>query len=112
MAYYYCGDLEKSFHYHDRNVRGKIESDDSVIKRVSNNLIQSKRMRPKYEFYLNPDLLAEYLQKKQNQMLGLEVERTDFGLSKAYRLLPHYKGRDDPSAAENDAPGDAVKRKL
>ncbi len=40
------------------------ETDQSVIKRVSNNLIQAKRKRPKYEFYLNPNLLAEYIAKK------------------------------------------------
>jgi beta-glucosidase/6-phospho-beta-glucosidase/beta-galactosidase len=35
LAYYYAGDLEKSKHYNERMMRGKIECDDSVIKRVS-----------------------------------------------------------------------------
>lgn len=39
VAYYYAGDLEKSRHFNDRMMRGKIECPDSVIKRVSNNLI-------------------------------------------------------------------------
>lgn len=55
LEYYYLGDLEKSNHFNDRMMRGKLEDDISVIKRVSKNLILSKRKRPKYEFYLNPD---------------------------------------------------------
>lgn len=55
------GDLEKSGHFNDRMMRGKHESDYSVIKRVSKNLILSKRKRPKYEFYLNQDQLNAYL---------------------------------------------------
>ena len=39
LSYYYAGDLEKSKHFNDRMMRGKIESETSVIKRVSNNLI-------------------------------------------------------------------------
>ena len=64
LAYYYAGDLEKARHFNDRMMRGKIECEDSVIKRVSNNLIQAKRNRPKYEFYLNADLLQQYMLKK------------------------------------------------
>ena len=64
MTYYYQGDLERSMHYNDRATRGLIEKDDSVIKKVSNNLIESKRKRSKYEFYLHPHLLAEYLARK------------------------------------------------
>lgn len=46
-------------------------------------------------------------------MQGTEEEtRTDFGLSKAYRLLPHYTGRDDPQPMKRESAGDAVKRKL
>jgi len=64
LAYYYAGDLEKSKHYNERMMRGKIECDDSVIKRVSNNLIKGRRARTKYDFYLNPELLAQHLIKK------------------------------------------------
>lgn len=64
LAYYYAGDLEKSKHYNERMMRGKIECDDSVIKRVSNNLIKGRRARGKYDFYLNPELLAQHLEKK------------------------------------------------
>ena len=45
-------------------MRGKVEAYDSVIKRVSKNLILSKRKRPKYEFYLDSDLLNAYLIRK------------------------------------------------
>lgn len=115
LAYYYAGDLDKSKHFNDRMLRGKIECEESVIKRVSNNLIQAKRTRPKYEFFLNPDLLSEYIERKQRQLSGQEEEqRTDFGLSKAYRLLPNYSGKDDEPGpgSEKETAGDAVKRKL
>jgi hypothetical protein len=37
----------------------------------------------------------------------------DFGISKAYRLLPHYEGRDETSNENvNQHKGDAAKRKL
>lgn len=55
------GDIEKAHHFNDRMMRGKVEADYSVIKRVSKNLILSKRKRTKYELYLNPDLLNDYL---------------------------------------------------
>ena len=55
LEYYYLGDLDKANHFNDRMMRGKLETDSSVIKRVSKNLIMSKRKRPKYEFYLNAD---------------------------------------------------------
>lgn len=99
-------------HYNDRATRGLIETDNSVIKRVSNNLIQAKRKRPKYEFYLNPNLLAEYIAKKQRQMNGQEEQRIDFGLSKAYQLLPHYFGNIDEEVVKNEGPGEAIKRKM
>ncbi len=47
-------------------MRGKIESNDSVIKKVSKNLIRQKRKQPKYDFYLNKEQLSEHLNKKQN----------------------------------------------
>ena len=96
-------------------MRGKIECQDSVIKRVSNNLIVAKRNRPKYEFYLNAERLAEYNRRKQAQLAGTEEEaRTDFGLSKAYRLLPNYHAKDDEpdKGFERETAADANKRKL
>jgi hypothetical protein len=35
-------------------MRGKVETDKSVIKRVSKNLIASKRKHSKYDYYLKP----------------------------------------------------------
>ena len=55
LSYFYLGDMEKAEHFNDRMMRGKHENNDSVIKRVSKNLISSKRKHSKYEFYLNPE---------------------------------------------------------
>ena len=43
LEYFYLGDIEKSSYYHDRMVRGKLESDSSVTKSVSKNLLENKR---------------------------------------------------------------------
>ena len=43
LEYFYLGDIEKSSYYHDRMVRGKLESDSSAIKSVSKNLLENKR---------------------------------------------------------------------
>lgn len=53
LEYYYLGDLEKASHYNDWMMRGKVESDRSVVKKVTQNVIVSKRRRPKYDFFLN-----------------------------------------------------------
>lgn len=83
-------------------MRGKIESGESVIKRVSKNLILSKRKRPKYEFYLDPDQLNAYLQRKQNDLKNQKNIDGDFGLSKAYYLLPHFCRKDEDDILAND----------
>ncbi len=49
--------MEKAYHYNDRKIRGKLEAPDSVMKRVSTNLIISKRESQKWEFMLNPELV-------------------------------------------------------
>jgi hypothetical protein len=43
MDYFYLGDLTKANYYHDRNMRGKIENDKSIVKKVSTNLLVSRR---------------------------------------------------------------------
>eukprot|EP00347_Sterkiella_histriomuscorum_P003567 403363794 len=103
LTYYYIGDMEKGLHFNDRMMRGKLENNQSVIKRVSKNLIVSKRKRPKYEFYLNPDQLNEYLIKKQEQFNGKQEQLIDFGLSKAYSVLPHPRFLDElPNSDQED----------
>ncbi|CDW91345.1 histidine acid phosphatase family protein [Stylonychia lemnae] len=102
VTYFYLGDMEKAHHFNDRMMRGKLENDLSVIKRVSKNLIISKRKRPKYEFYLNPDQLNDYLNRKQEQLSGKNQVTVDFGLSKAYQLLPHFTTKEDEDLLSND----------
>ena len=43
VDYFYLGDMEKCNYYHDRIVRGKFESEDSVLKSVTMSTIRSKR---------------------------------------------------------------------
>lgn len=45
-------------------------------------------------------------------MNGQEDQRIDFGLSKAYQLLPHYFGNIDEEVVKNEGPGEAIKRKM
>ena len=84
VDYFYLGDMEKCNYYHDRIVRGKFESEDSVLKSVTVSTIRSKR-----EVYhsgkrknFNKDVSMKEDQKR----------KTDFGLSKSIMLLPFYAG--------------------
>lgn len=43
VDYYYSGNLEKSKYYHERMVRGKVENDTSIMKKVTCNLLKSRR---------------------------------------------------------------------
>ena len=43
LEYFYLGELEKAHYYHDRIIRGKFESDVSVNKKTSSNLLRSRR---------------------------------------------------------------------
>jgi hypothetical protein len=63
------------------------------MRKVCTQRIKENRTRPKYEFFLNPDLLAQYVEKKQKKLAGKEDPPPDFGLSKAYRLLPFNMGK-------------------
>lgn len=43
MEYFYLGQLQKSNYYHDRFMRGKSENDFSIVKKVTCNLLRSRR---------------------------------------------------------------------
>ena len=43
IEYYNLGDFERARYYEQRMIRGKVESDDSVVKSVSNNLLLNRR---------------------------------------------------------------------
>lgn len=43
LEYFYLGDLEKSKLYQDRMLRGKLEKEESMVKNVSLNMLNSKR---------------------------------------------------------------------
>ena len=50
-AYFYDGDLEKAHHYIDRMISGKLESEESILKKITNKMILSKRKEDKYPPY-------------------------------------------------------------
>ena len=43
IDYYYAGEISKANYYNDRIMRGKTENDKSIVKKVSCNLLASKR---------------------------------------------------------------------
>jgi hypothetical protein len=43
IDYFYLGLIEKAQYYHDRVMRGKTENTKSIVKRVSCNLLVSRR---------------------------------------------------------------------
>jgi len=94
LCFFYMGDLQKARYYNDRMQRGKIEGQGSVLKSVTKNIISAKRNEDKYWYYIHPEYQSQ--QKK-----GLP--QFDFGLSRDYKLLPHYseKDSDDMNEEEN-----------
>ena len=84
VDYFYLGDMEKCNYYHDRIVRGKFESEDSVLKSVTMSTIRSKR-----------EVYHSGKRKRLNKDFSMKNEskrKTDFGLSKSIMLLPYYAG--------------------
>ena len=43
IEYFYLGELSKANYYHERIMRGKMENDKSIVKKVSCNLLISRR---------------------------------------------------------------------
>jgi len=43
IDYFYVGELQKANYYHDRMMRGKTENNKSIVKKVSCNLLVSRR---------------------------------------------------------------------
>mmetsp|Transcript_22539 Transcript_22539/g.21701 ORF Transcript_22539/g.21701 Transcript_22539/m.21701 type:complete len:88 (+) Transcript_22539:2028-2291(+) len=43
LEYFYLGEITKSNYYHDRIMRGKMENDMSIVKKIFCNLLTSKR---------------------------------------------------------------------
>jgi len=43
IDYFYLGEIAKSNYYHDRIMRGKTENNKSIVKKVSCNLLVSRR---------------------------------------------------------------------
>ena len=43
IDYFYLGELQKSNYYNDRVMRGKTENNKSIVKKVSCNLLVSRR---------------------------------------------------------------------
>ena len=89
VDYYYLGALEKSRYYHDRSVRGKLENDLSVIKKVTCNLLRSRCEQRHNEggakFGDSQKLKSEIqrLPSPSNLSRGTQM-------SKAISLLPHF----------------------
>jgi hypothetical protein len=43
IDYFYMGEIAKANYYNDRIMRGKTENDKSIVKKVSCNLLASRR---------------------------------------------------------------------
>ena len=43
LSYYYINDMEKASYYHQKAIKGKLETNESVIKKVSLKELKIKR---------------------------------------------------------------------
>jgi hypothetical protein len=105
VDYYYLGDLEKSKYYHDRYIRGKSENDHSIMKKVTCNLLNSRREQRQnqrdLQFTAGLKIKSEMqrLPSPSNHSKGTQQAR-------AINLLPHYteanaQGNFDTQESEN-----------
>ena len=89
MDYFYLGELQKSKYYHDRMIRGKVENDHSIIKKVTCNLLKSRsdqRHNEKDQVFTAGQKIKSEIQRlpsPSNLSKGAQI-------SKAISLLPHY----------------------
>ena len=49
LEYFYIGDINKAKIYQERMLRGKLEKDNSIIRSVCINMLNSKRERIQYD---------------------------------------------------------------
>ncbi|CDW80099.1 histidine acid phosphatase family protein [Stylonychia lemnae] len=88
IDYFYLGELAKSNYYHDRIMRGKTENNKSIVKKVSCNLLVSRR-----EHRHNIELRKNGEKQKtmeQQRLPSPSAISKGAQFSKAINLLPHY----------------------
>eukprot|EP00347_Sterkiella_histriomuscorum_P003370 403364556 len=88
IDYFYMGELAKSNYYHDRIMRGKTENNKSIVKKVSCNLLVSRR-----EHRHNIELRKTGEKRKvseQQRLPSPSAISKGAQFSKAINLLPYY----------------------
>ena len=89
VDYFYSGQMGKSKYYHDRMVRGKVENNQSIMKKVTCNLLRSRRDQRHNDkdqaFTASQKLKSEIQRLPSPSNLSKGAQN-----SKAVSLLPHY----------------------
>jgi hypothetical protein len=89
MDYYYTGNLEKSKFYHDRIARGKFENDTSIMKKVTCNLLKSRRDQRHIERD-NGFTAGQKIKSEMQRLPSPSNLSKGSSISKAVSLLPHF----------------------
>lgn len=90
VDYFYLGELMKSRYYHDRMIRGKVENDNSIMKKVTTNFLRSKRQA---RHTLGELKALNLLKENEHQRLPSPCGNNAKGstqCSKNINLLTHY----------------------
>jgi hypothetical protein len=88
MDYFYLGELTKAQYYHERAVGGKMENNQSIVKKVTINFLKSRREQKQNDSMR--DYSYEDAQKKKSEMQRLPSPSSlNKGASKGISLLPY-----------------------
>ena len=87
IEYFYLGEITKANYYHDRIMRGKLENDQSIVKKVNCNLLFSKREQ---RHNIELKRIGEKPKGDMQRMPSPSALSKGAQFSKAINLLPHY----------------------
>ena len=88
IDYYYSGEIAKANYYNDRIMRGKTENDKSIVKKVSCNLLASRREQKSIQAEGN--LKFDYNKMEMQRLPSPSAISRGAQFSKAINLLPHF----------------------
>lgn len=107
IDYYYMGEIDKANYYNDRIMRGKTENDKSIVKKVSCNLLISRREAKHNKGEGNGKDIDSKMEMQRLPSPSVISRGPQF--AKAINLLPHYTEADSKGIIEEEDEDDGLK---
>ena len=90
VDYFYIGELTKSQYYHERHFRGKMENAQSIVKKVTCNLLTSKYEQKHSEKDQRRGVDATKHKTELQRLPSPSALNKGAQVSKAISLLPNF----------------------